>query len=82
MEVSPYVVDWVSGVATQGKQLLTEERGDVADETLEDRHCEGGGNKANPVLIDERQRVCSELPYQAGRNTHAQQESRECFVND
>ena len=48
-----HVVDEITAISSQGKQLFTVERGGVAVDGLNDGHDEGRGDKTDPFVVDE-----------------------------
>jgi len=51
--LATHVIDKVTAVSSQGKQLVAEERRGVAVDRLNDGHDEGRGDETNPFFIEE-----------------------------
>lgn len=68
--LATHVINEVPAIPPQSKQLLAEERGDIAVDGLNDRHDEGCGDETNPLVEEEGERFGTETKDDTRSHAH------------
>lgn len=76
-ELVTHVVNEVTAVSSQSKQLVAEERRGVTEDGLNDGHDEGRGDETDPLVVEECELFGTETSDETRSHTHGEEECRE-----